>query len=239
MKILVLAGTAEARELCAVLQERGHEIIASLAGATRKPLPLGVTTRVGGFGGVKGLQDYVEGNGIDVLLDATHPFAHRMSANAASIRGVEHAILQRPEWQPIEGDQWVEIGSATEAAEHVTAGQVVFLATGRQTIEDYACLNHAYVYARVLDKPSDPYPHHGEYLWGRPPFPVEDEVALFRDLNVDWLVVKNAGGESSFSKIRAARDLNLPVLMIRRPALPKARVFETVHATTDWIESLG
>ena len=238
MKILVLAGTAEARELCAALQEGDFDVEASLAGATRKPMPLDVPTRVGGFGGVAGLQTYIDDNGIDVLIDATHPFAHRMTANARAVRAKHHAILQRPAWQASPGDIWTEIDAPEAAARFVKDGQRVFLATGRQTIDAFACLNHAYVYARIIDQPSEPYPFLGEYLQGRPPFSVEDEMALFRRLKIDCLIVKNAGGPNSVSKLEAARRLGIPVLMLQRPALPDAKVVTSVSEAMEFVRAI-
>ena len=239
MKVLVLAGTAEARTLCQVLSESGYDVQASLAGATRKPMPVGVPTRVGGFGGIEGLQSYINDNAIDVLMDATHPFAHRMTANAAAVKVVHHAVLQRPAWEPSNGDKWTEIEQPSDAADHVKAGQVVFLATGRQTIEGFACLSKAYVYARVIDVPTKDYPFSGEFLQGRPPFSIEEEVDLFRRLKVEWLIVKNAGGPNSVSKLEAARELSLPVLMLRRPELPNVTIHETVENMMDWVNELG
>lgn len=239
MKVLVLAGTAEARELCACLQEIGVDVMASLAGATRKPLPLGVETRVGGFGGLEGLQTFLDQGDFDVLIDATHPFAHRMTATAAKVKRVQHAILQRPEWRAEPEDHWIEIDDPKEAENFVKKDDVVFLGTGRQTIEDFACLDHAYVYARVLDEPNSEYPHRGEYLWGRPPFSVEAEIELFKRRLIDWLIVKNSGGAASFTKLEAARALNIPVLMLRRKPLPEAKLFCDVASVMDWIKTLG
>ncbi|MEM0977315.1 MAG: cobalt-precorrin-6A reductase [Pseudomonadota bacterium] len=239
MNILVLAGTAEARELCHLLAAAGHNVTASLAGATRKPMPVGVPTRIGGFGGREGLQDFVQTHDIDVLIDATHPFAQRMSASAAAIKVRHHCILQRPEWTPSADDTWIDIETPAAAARHVKDGQIVFLATGRQTIVAFAGLGHAYVYARTIDQPTHPYPHNGEFLQGRPPFPIEHEIELFKRLEIDWLIVKNAGGPNSVSKLDAARALHIPVLMLKRPILPEAHVMSSVEETMDWVVRLG
>ncbi|MEM9715979.1 MAG: cobalt-precorrin-6A reductase [Pseudomonadota bacterium] len=239
MKILVLAGTAQARALCQSLQAQGYDVQASLAGATRKPMPLGVPTRVGGFGGVAGLQEYIQQNEIDVLIDATHPFANRMTANAASVDVTHHAILQRPAWVAGPSDFWTEMTAPEDAAQFVKPNQVVFLATGRQTIEAFGCLSEAYIYARIIDPPTAPYPSKGEYLQGRPPFSLEDEIKLFTDLKVDWLIVKNAGGPNSVSKLEAARALGIPVLMLERPTLPDRLVHGSVEAMMEWVHGLG
>ncbi|MEO0343522.1 MAG: cobalt-precorrin-6A reductase [Pseudomonadota bacterium] len=236
MKILVLAGTAEARELCSKLQTRGHDVQASLAGETRKPLPIDVPMRIGGFGGITGLQSYLDDNQIELLIDATHPFASQMTAHAAKVVVDKHIVLQRPAWHPGNQDNWTFLNHAKEAAVIVRQGQKVLLATGRKTLNEFASLEHAYVYARVLDKPEGPYPYSGEYLWGRPPFSVEDEIALFKRLAIDWIVVKNAGGPNSASKLVAARALNIPVLMLRRPELPNVEVRKTVQEILEWID---
>ena len=239
MKILVLAGTAEARDLSQRLAELGYNVEASLAGATRQPASLGVPTRMGGFGGVSGLQKYILMQGIDVLIDATHPFAHRMTANAAAVDVTYHAILQRPAWRATQGDHWIEIDEPKQAASYVKPGDIVFLATGRQTITEFASLDHAYTYARVIDPPLNAYPFQGEFLCGTPPFSVEAEIALFERLKINWLIVKNAGGQNSISKLIAARTLHIPVLMLKRPAVPDARIMQSVDDVIEWVKTLG
>ncbi|PCH93177.1 MAG: precorrin-6x reductase [Rhodobacteraceae bacterium] len=238
MTVLVLAGTSDARTVLEQLKTR--DVIASLAGATRDPAPLPVETRIGGFGGVEGLQEYLTAQGITAVLDATHPFAANMSANAhAACRAlnIPHCILRRPEWLPQAGDDWHFIDEIADLAALITPKSQVFLATGRQTLRDYACLVGCYLYARVIDLPHAEFPfENGEFVIGRPPFSLSDEIALFERLKIDWLVAKNAGGNRARSKLDAARALGIPVALIKRPATPEALVVDSAAQAKDWLE---
>ena len=243
MSLLLLAGTGDARRIAEGLVDRGVAATASLAGATRNAASLPLPTRSGGFGGAAGFRAYLAEAGITAVLDATHPFAHRMSDRTAAIcgdLGLPYLYYLRPAWVPGPGDRWTEIDREEEAAAHVTKGQTVFLGTGRQTLERFANLEGCRVICRQIDPPTGPFPFEGgEFLVGRPPFPVAQEKALFQRLGVDWLVVKNAGGALSVSKLEAARDLGLPVLMIRRPPPPEgAQVVGTIAAALDWAAAL-
>ena len=239
MTLLVLAGTGEARALAKALARDGVRAVASLAGATRDPMELGLPTRTGGFGGEAGFRAYLQANGITRVVDATHPFASRITTRTARVcaqMGLPYLYLLRPEWTAQPGDRWIPLAREEDAAQHVTAGQTVFLGTGRQTLDRFANLAHATLICRQIDPPSGPFPFpNGRFLVGRPPFPVAEEIALFRDLGVDWLVVKNAGGDLSRSKLDAARALGIPVLMINRPAPPDAPVVTTVKDALTWI----
>ncbi len=242
MTLLLLAGTAEARAIAEQLSKDGIPAVASLAGATRDPAPLAVPTRIGGFGGAEGYRDYLHEAGISAVLDATHPFAaaisHR-SAEVASRLNLPHAQFLRPEWVSGPGDDWVMIESGRDAANHIPAGSTVFLATGRQGLDDFSNLAGRKLICRRIDAADAPFPFvGGEYLVGRPPFTVEDELALFRDLGVDWLVVKNAGGPASRSKLDAARKLGIRVAMIRRPQQPCAPRVSTVDEAMGWVRAL-
>lgn len=242
MTLLLLAGTGEARAIANALVAEAIPAVASLAGATRQPAELAVPTRIGGYGDAAGFREYLRAAGISAVLDATHPFADRMSQRSCAVAtelGLPYAQFLRRAWQPVPGDNWLMLGSEREAAGHIPPGATVFLATGRQTLENYANLQGRRMICRVIDPPERPFPFPGgEYRVGRPPFSVEDEVALFRELGVDWLVVKNAGGEASRSKLDAARQLGIPVAMIRRPPQPGGTKLETVAEALDWVRGL-
>lgn len=232
LRVLLLAGTAEAREIAAGLAAMpGVAATASLAGAVRDPAALPLPMRVGGFGGAEGFAAYLETHGIGMVVDATHPFAHRISARSARIcaeAGVAYLQVLRPAWRAGPGDRWTMIAREAEAADHIPPGAVVFLATGRQTLPGFANLTGRRLICRQIDPPDGPFPFAGgSYLVGRPPFSVADEQALFQRLGVDWLVVKNAGGAASRSKLEAARALGLPVAMIARPPQPDAERVRT------------
>lgn len=242
MTLLLLAGTGEAVRIAEALAARGTPALASLAGATRAPRDLAVPTRHGGFGGDDGFSAFLDAQDIHAVLDATHPFAARISGRTARIckaRGLPYCQLLRPEWQPGPGDRWTQLASEEEAAELIAPGATVFLATGRQTLERFAGLAACRLICRQIDLPEGPFPFpNGEFLVGRPPFSVADEEALFTALGVDWLVVKNAGGAASASKLIAARNLGLPVAMIARPEQPEATRVETIEEALAWVDAL-
>ncbi|MCK0094675.1 cobalt-precorrin-6A reductase [Yoonia sp. F2084L] len=240
MTLLLLGGTGEARQIAAHL--RGTDAVISLAGATRNPETQPLPTRVGGFGGADGFERYLQDAGITAVLDATHPFAHKITERTARIcRSLKVPYVQflRPAWVAEPGDNWTQILDETEAAHHIPTNAVVFLGTGRQTLGRFANLVGREVICRQIDPPTDDFPFAGgRFLVGRPPFSVEDEVALFRQLGVDCLVVKNAGGAPSRTKLTAARQLGIPVLMIKRPAQGDWPVVDTVEAALDWVRAL-
>ncbi len=237
--ILLLAGTGEARVIAAGLAQAGVPALASLAGATRDPRPLPLRTRIGGFGGAAGFLDVVAAEGITRVIDATHPFAARITARTARLcagAGLPYLLVQRPPWVAGPGDDWIEIDREEDAAAHVPLGATVFLGTGRQGLERFAGLAGRTLICRQIDPPDGPFPFPGgRFLVARPPFSVAEETALFRDLGIDWLVVKNAGGAASATKLVAARQLGLPVLMIRRPPVPAGvAVVETAEEALAW-----
>ncbi len=241
--LLLLAGTSEARRIAGALAAEGIPAVASLAGATRMPEKLALETRVGGFGGRQGFIDFLQENAITAILDATHPFAAEISArtaNVASSMAIPHLLLLRPPWRPSQGDDWTMIARESDAARHIAPGSTVFLATGRQSLEGFANLEGRRLICRRIDPPRAPFPYaNGTYLLGRGPFTVDDEIALFEQLGVDVLVVKNAGGESSRAKLDAARALSIPVIMIERPPPPAADTVATVAEALDWVRGLA
>jgi precorrin-6A/cobalt-precorrin-6A reductase len=238
MRVLVLAGSSEARALIGAIS-RDYEVVASLAGVTRDPIDLGVETRVGGFGGVAGVVAYLRDAKIDVVVDGTHPFAAQMTWNAAAAcarAGVRHVILQRLGWKPEAGDDWRYVTELEEAAGIIPAGATVFLGTGRQTLDQFAGLVGRQLLCRVIDPPQRSFPfENGRFVVGRPPFSIEEEVAFFEAEGIEWLVVKNAGGMGSRSKLDAARALGLPVVMQKRPKRPVSDVVWSVEACVAWL----
>lgn len=228
--------------LATKMRDAGIEAIASLAGVTRNPNPIDLPTRKGGFGGEAGFRAYVAAAGITAVVDATHPFASRITDRTARMcadMGLPYLHLLRPAWEPVAGDRWHFIDAEEEAAALIGPGQTVFLGTGRQTLERFSNLVGCRVICRQIDPPEGPFPFPGgEFLIGRPPFPVVDEIALFERLGVDWLVVKNAGGEASRTKLTAARAKQIPVIMINRPPMPDAPRVATVDEALAWVQAL-
>lgn len=244
MKLLLLAGTGDARRIATELSADANiQLIASLAGATRQPVELPCEMRIGGFGGPEGLRAYLNQSKIDAVIDATHPFATRMSFSTADITkelGLPHVQMLRAPWEPIEGDNWHEIKTGAEAAAHIPTGSTVFLATGRQTLPEFANLGHSTLICRQIDPPAGAFPYlNGRFLIGRPPFSVEDELILFKRLEINWLVVKNSGGGASRSKLDAARLLRIPVAMIARPKQPDCLQFARVADVVQWAKDLS
>ena len=240
MKILVLAGTSDARLLLERMDTK--DVIASLAGSTRAPADLPCQTRIGGFGGADGFRDYLKHADITAVVDATHPFAAQMTHTAAAVcqsLRISHMILQRPEWVTSDADDWRFVDYIHQIPDIIPLGVTVFLGTGRQTLDQFSCLKERHLFARVIDEPQKPFPHeNGAFLVGTPPFSIAEEVALFREKSIEWLVVKNAGGEKSKSKLDAAAQLGLPVVMINRPKLPDATVVGAVDEALKWVQSL-
>lgn len=242
MKVLILGGTAEARALAGSLAETGRfEVILSLAGRTAKPAPQPVPVRVGGFGGAEGLAEYLLAERIDALIDATHPYAHHISANAASAAAkarVKLLALHRPAWKQTDGDQWIEVESVAEAVEALgKAPRRVFLALGRKEIVPFAdAPQHIYL-VRSVDPVDPPLAvPHAIYLTARGPFSEAEDRALLERHRIDTIVAKNSGGGASYGKIAAARALHLPVVMLTRPALPDVPAVETVDDVLAWLD---
>ncbi|MBV1869061.1 MAG: cobalt-precorrin-6A reductase [Marinosulfonomonas sp.] len=242
MMLLLMAGTAEARVIASGLAAAETPAIASLAGVTRDPKDLPIRVRRGGFGGAAAFETFLDENAIRAIIDATHPFASAISLRTADIaqrRGLPYIQVLRPAWRAEPGDNWTEIDSEQDAARHIENGATVFLATGRQTLPGFANLSGRRLICRQIDAPDGPFPYpNGRFLVGRPPFSVADEVALFTKLGIDWLIVKNAGGSASRTKLTAAAQLKIPVLMIRRPPQPDAPRVETAAGALDWARGL-
>lgn len=239
--MLLLGGTSEARDLARALRGKS-DLTLSLAGRTRAPEVDGVATRIGGFGGAEAFATYLKTEGIEAVLDATHPFAaeiSRRSARAAATCGVHYLLLWRPGWNESPGDQWIRVPDAGAASRVPTPEDRVFLATGRQTLPEFAGMRAERCWCRVVDPPEAPFPlRNGEYLVARPPFLLDQEIALFQRLRVTHLVVKNAGGAASRAKLEAARALELPVLMIDRPDLSDLPHVTSVSGALDWVEAM-
>ena len=176
------------------------------------------------------------------MLDATHPFAARISRRSFEVcreLGVPYMQFLRPTWTPGPDDDWTFLNTEAEAADVIPKGSVVFLATGPATLDAFSNLHGRKVYCRRIDPPRRPFPFEGgEYLVQRGPFNVNGEMALFHDLGVDWVVAKNSGGSSSRAKLDAARDLGIRVAMIRRPRQPEGPKVSTVSGAISWVRQL-
>ena len=240
-RILILGGTAEARDLARRLAAQPDlEVVTSLAGATRNPeLPPGRLRR-GGFGGAAGLEAYLRSEAVACLLDATHPYAEHISANAAAaaaVAGVPRLQLLRPPWTAEPGDRWIRVRDTEEAARRLPdLGRRVFISSGRQGIGAFRALSEHWFLIRLIDPPESPLPlPRYEVTPGRAPFTVEEEAALLHRHRIDVLISKNSGGAMTYAKIAAARRLGLPVLMLDRPAMPEGVTVAEPAAAVDWL----
>ena len=242
MTLLLLAGTSDARRLARGVADRGVPTLASLAGVTREPVALPVPTRRGGFGGPQGFRDVLGAEGISAVINATHPFAARITARTHKIcaaLGLPHLRLERSGWQPGPGDRWTYVSDEDEAKALIPEGSVVFLATGRQSLPAWEGLRAARVHLRVIDPPDGPFPFPGGFVVARSPFDTLAEVETFSRLGVTHLVVKDSGAADGRAKLDAARELGLSVLMLRRPPPPEGlRTVETVAEALAWVEEL-
>ncbi|MFC9842156.1 cobalt-precorrin-6A reductase [Streptomyces sp. NPDC060223] len=223
--VLVLGGTTEARELAARLAARpGVRVTTSLAGRVSRPGALDGEVRIGGFGGADGLARWLREHRVDAVADATHPFATGITANAAravAATGVPAVVLRRPGWRPGPGDRWHSAASLAEAAALLPElGRRVFLTTGRLGLAAFAELPELHFLVRTVEPPEPPLPPDAEVLAARGPFTVDGEKTLLREHRIDVLVTKDSGGEATAAKLVAARDLRLPVVVVRRPRLP-------------------
>lgn len=236
-RILILGGTTEARDLAARLAGRADlAVTLSLAGRTLDPAPQPVPVRSGGFGGAEGLATYLRGEAIDLLIDATHPFARQISANAraaSEATGIPLLRLERLGWEETEGDRWTRVASIPEAVAALGAEpRRVFLAIGRQEAKVFdAAPQHHYLVRSVdpVDPPLDS--PHVEYLLARGPFAVEADVELLRDRRIEVIVSKNSGGDATYGKIVAARILGLPVVLVERAAEADGHHAGTIEET--------
>ena len=240
-KLLILGGTGEAVTLAGRLAEEPRlTVITSLAGRTRDPAKVAGAVRVGGFGGPEGLAVYLEEEAIGLLVDATHPFAARMAANAAQACAetrVPRVKLLRPAWRSIEADRWIEVPNMAAAAHSVAEnGRCVFLTVGRQELSAFAGLEKVWFLVRTIEPLEGPCPlANCAVIQGRGPFSEAAETALLKEHRIDLLVSKNSGGEATTAKIAAARGLGLPVVMIARPPAPAGEMVESVEEAVTWV----
>jgi precorrin-6A/cobalt-precorrin-6A reductase len=241
LKILLLGGTSEASLLAKRLARvPGIAATLSLAGRTRHAAASPLPVRVGGFGGADGLAVYLKREGVDLVLDATHPFAAQISANAidtCGTTGVPLLAVERPPWEKASGDRWSEHDNIEQAVAALPdAPANVFSALGRSSILALRAKPQHFYVIRVVDplEPPSELPH-ATVIAARGPFRTDDDVALFREHNIACILAKNSGGDAAYAKIEAARLLGLPVYMVRRPAIAKRHVVPTADEAMSWI----
>jgi precorrin-6A/cobalt-precorrin-6A reductase len=242
MRVLVLGGTTEASELARLLAaDPRFEATVSLAGRTANPRVQPVRTRTGGFGGADGLVAWLKQDATVAVIDATHPYADQISANAVAAcarLAIPLASIVRPAWEPGAGDKWLVVASAEAAADALgPEPRRVFLSLGRLELGAFAGAPHHHYIARTIDPPGDvALPPDIQMLFARGPFDREAETALLARENINMLVSKNSGGAATDGKIEAARQLGIPIVMIARPHKPRGHAVESAEAAMIWLE---
>lgn len=243
-RLLILGGTGEAVDLAGRAAARFGDqvrITTSLAGRNADPVTPPGAIRIGGFGGVDGLRRYLEDAAIDLLVDATHPFATQISANAVaaarSSAAIPRVALVRPPWRPQPGDDWRIVDDAEEAAALLpSVGSVAFLTVGPGELAAFRSVEGVAFAIRMIEPPAEPLTLQETVLiLGKGPFDLENERALLQEHRIDVLVTKNSGGAATEAKLTAARAAQIPVLMIDRPPPPSGPRVKSVDAALDWI----
>lgn len=239
--VLILGGTGEARALAELLARRGDlRVVSSLAGRVARPrLPVG-EVRIGGFGGPERLADWLTEHRVQAVVDATHPFAERISASAdaaCATAGVPLLRLQRPGWQARPGDDWRWVDDLAEAAALLpSVGARAFLTTGRQGLAAFSGDASTFFLVRCVDPPEPAaLPAHHELLLDRGPYTLEGELELIDRHALDVIVTKDSGGALTVAKLDAARQRGLPVIVVRRPSRPQRQEVDTAEAAAAWV----
>lgn len=241
-RILILGGTGDSARLIPQLAALPQvEPIASLAGRTPKPnIPTIAQVRMGGFGGVEGLVNYLKTERIDLLLDMTHPFAAQITyhaALAAHAVDIPRLVFSRPAWEQHPDDRWVFAQDlATAALLFPQMADRVFLTIGRQELSAFAKVRDCWFLMRMITPPAmdQPLPR-GQILLDQGPFDVEKEIQLLQSYNIRAIVSKNSGGNAAYAKMIAARHLGIPVVMIPRPPLPPGEIVQDLEAVMSWV----
>jgi len=221
MRILILGGTGEARELANRLVGMGHEVTTSLAGRTSDPMLPEGGLRMGKFGGIPGLSAYLRAAGIQRLVDATHPYAGLISVNAviaAQQTGIPLVRYMRPAWEQPMDASWITVETAAEAAAALPSNADVLLTTGHGGLEHFLERDDCQLVVRLIEPPTADLPRHASVLLDRPPYNVVDEMKLMEREDITHLVTKNSGGAQTSAKLEAAQRLGVKVIMIARPA---------------------
>lgn len=243
LRVLLLGGTTEAS---AVAHKMADDPVfagtLSLAGRTTNPATSPIPVRIGGFGGTDGLAQYLAVNRIDVVIDATHPFAAQISANAIAActeTGVPLLAILRPPWTPVEGDDWTSFESVERAISAIgVAPGIVFSGLGRLSLAALGTAPQHHYVVRVIDPPEAPLAlPNVTVIAARGPFHTEDEIELFQKHGIELVLSKNSGGDAAYGKIAAARRLGLKVFMIDRPPIPKRATVGSSDEAMAWLRA--
>ena len=240
MRVLLLGGTTEATALAHAFAAAGIDAIFSYAGRTENPVAQPLPTRLGGYGGINGLADYVIDAKITHVVDATHPFATQISRNAVEACAMTQTPLiahERSEWLAQPGDNWQHVPDTQTAVAALPANPArIFLAIGKQTLPAFAAQPQHFYLLRLVDAPDAALPvPNAEVILERGPFTVESDIALMRAHAITHIVAKNSGGIGALAKLEAARCLHLPVILIARPAITDRLIARSIPAVMEWL----
>lgn len=244
MNVLILGGTTEASAIARILAEDTRfRPVLSLAGRTRAPAAAPVPCRSGGFGGAEGLAAYLRAERVQALVDATHPFAARISRNAAvaaSATAVPHLAVLRPAWSAQPGDRWTGVPDMAAAAAALgPQPRRVLLTVGQQELASFAAAPwHDYLVRSVEPPPPALLPPGARILTARGPFADDEERRLLQEERIQAMVTKNSGGAATAAKLAAARALGVEVVMVARPPAPPGTVPGT-EAALAWLHQLA
>jgi precorrin-6A/cobalt-precorrin-6A reductase len=241
MRVLILGGSTESSELSRLLAgDSRFDATLSLAGRTQKPRAQPLRTRTGGFGGADGLAAWLAREAIEAVVDATHPYADRISANAVKACGqleLPLATVLRPAWQPQPGDNWLAVSNAQAAADALgPQPRRVFLSLGRLELGAFARAHQHHYVARTIEPPDVALPPYIDFIYDRGPFDEQAETALLTREKIDVIVSKNSGGAATYPKITATRKLGIPVVMIARPFKVHGHAVTHPAEAVAWLE---
>jgi precorrin-6A/cobalt-precorrin-6A reductase len=241
-RVLILGGTTEARLLGERLARRGGlDVTLSLAGRTMSPVPHAVPIRIGGFGGAGGLADYIVKERVDALIDATHPYAAMISANASAAAqqtGVPFVVLRRAPWKAVAGDRWIEVDDTRTAVQALgKASRRVFVTLGRNDLAPFTDAPQHFYLIRSVDSVDPPLSlPRASYVTERGPFSEAHDRALMTEHKVDVVIAKNSGGDAAYGKIAAARTLGVEVIIVRRPQVSEGPAVHTIDNAITWLD---
>ncbi|MCR9214500.1 MAG: cobalt-precorrin-6A reductase [Proteobacteria bacterium] len=232
-RILLLGGTEEAVRLNHLLSERAElSVVTSLAGRTSAPTALNGEVITGGFGGQEGLETFLTEKSVDYIIDATHPFASQITNSAfmaCQKLGINYLRLDRPPWPEKQDDIWIKARNVEEAADKHETYSRIFLSIGRQELTAFQQLSNKQFLVRSIEAVAfNPPASTVRFIQARGPFSLAAELELFKEYQIEVLVSKNSGGDATYAKIAAARELGLPVIMIERPEGPNCTTFQDV-----------
>ncbi len=232
MKLLVLAGTEDGRELADALRRRGHDILVSTVTSYGADLAQdqGLQVRSGALD-AQALVDLVEGGGFAAIVDATHPYAVRVKEMAKKV--CEERLIPYMGWQrsslELEANSLVHWAEDIPAAALIAAnlGQRILLTTGSNALPEWVslpALQDKRLYIRVL--PTSEVLARCELLGFKPnqiiaaqgPFSQEWDEAMFKQFKIDVVVTKESGKVGgTLEKVQACQHLNIPLVILKRP----------------------